>query len=335
MSDEMSFPTSILIAANIDKDGRIIEDIGHRWDVRQTSSPDIYNLIIPDEVSSLVIDGQHRLNAFKYTDANCLDIELVCSIFVDLPNPYQAYLFATINGNQKRVDKSLALELFGFDVDNEPQNTWSPEKLAVYITRRFNFTKESPLYQKIKLAPLFYELEEMVNKDKWLLSTAAMVEGIMSLISSNPQKDRDLLAMKKNSIWSDKTRGVLPNGKPVLRYLYLASKDDELYSVLEKYFLSVKTILWENATNGSVILKTIGISVLFDILKNILEVDGIQESYDSYINKIRDVNYSSHYFALSGGGKTKLRRILKFKLGLLSKDNLQKSDVDFLNDKIS
>ena len=335
MSDEMSFPTSILIAANIDKDGRIIEDIGHRWDVRQTSSPDIYNLIIPDEVSSLVIDGQHRLNAFKYTDANCLDIELVCSIFVDLPNPYQAYLFATINGNQKRVDKSLALELFGFDVDNEPQNTWSPEKLAVYITRRFNFTKESPLYQKIKLAPLFYELEEMVNKDKWLLSTAAMVEGIMSLISSNPQKDRDLLAMKKNSIWSDKTRGVLPNGKPVLRYLYLASKDDELYSVLEKYFLSVKTILWENATNGSVILKTIGISVLFDILKNILEVDGIQESYVSYINKIRDVNYSSHYFALSGGGKTKLRRILKFKLGLLSKDNLQKSDVDFLNDKIS
>ena len=335
MSDEMSFPTSILIAANIDKDGRIIEDIGHRWDVRQTSSPDIYNLIIPDEVSSLVIDGQHRLNAFKYTDANCLDIELVCSIFVDLPNPYQAYLFATINGNQKRVDKSLALELFGFDVDNEPQNTWSPEKLAVYITRRFNFTKESPLYQKIKLAPLFYELEEMVNKDKWLLSTAAMVEGIMSLISSNPQKDRDLLAMKKNSIWSDKTRGVLPNGKPVLRYLYLASKDDELYSVLEKYFLSVKTILWENATNGSVILKTIGISVLFDILKKILEVDGIQESYDSYINKIRDVNYSSHYFALSGGGKTKLRRILKFKLGLLSKDNLQKSDVDFLNDKIS
>lgn len=80
----------------------------------------------------------------------------------------------------------------------------------------------------------------MVNKDKWLLSTAAMVEGIMSLISSNPQKDRDLLAMKKNSIWSDKTRGVLPNGKPVLRYLYLASKDDELYSVLEKYFYLLK-----------------------------------------------------------------------------------------------
>lgn len=312
MSDEMSFPTSILIAANIDRDGKIIENIEDRWNVKQTDFTDIYNLIIPDKVTSLVIDGQHRLNAFNYADSNCLDIELICSIFIDLPNPYQAYLFATINGNQKRVDKSLALELFGFDVENEPQNTWSPEKLAVYFTRKFNFTKGSPLYQKIKLAPLFSELEDLVNKDKWLLSTAAMVDGIMSLISSNPQKDRDMLAMKKTSIWSDKTRSVLTNnGKPVLRYLYLGSKDDELYSILEKYFCSVKTILWDNATNDSVILKTIGISVLFDILKNILEVDGIQESYDSYINKIKDVNYSSHYFALSGGGKTKLRRILK------------------------
>ena len=336
MSDEMSFPTSILIAANIDRDGKIIEDIEDRWDVKQTGSTDIYNLIIPDKVTSLVIDGQHRLNAFNFAEESCKDIELVCSIFIDLPNPYQAYLFATINGNQKRVDKSLALELFGFDVENEPQNTWSPEKLAVYFTRKFNFTKGSPLYQKIKLAPLFSELEDLVNKDKWLLSTAAMVDGIMSLISSNPQKDRDMLAMKKTSIWSDKTRSVLTNnGKPVLRYLYLDSKDDELYSILEKYFCSVKTILWDNATNDSVILKTIGISVLFDILKNILEVDGIQESYDSYINKIRDVNYSSHYFALSGGGKTKLRRILKFKLELISESELQESDKEFLVNNIS
>lgn len=336
MSDEMSFPTSILIAANIDGDGKIIEDIEDRWDVKQTGSTDIYNLIIPDKVTSLVIDGQHRLNAFNFAEESCKDIELVCSIFIDLPNPYQAYLFATINGNQKRVDKSLALELFGFDVENEPQNTWSPEKLAVYFTRKFNFTKGSPLYQKIKLAPLFSELEDLVNKDKWLLSTAAMVDGIMSLISSNPQKDRDMLAMKKTSIWSDKTRSVLiNNGKPVLRYLYLDSKDDELYSILEKYFCSVKIILWDNATNDSVILKTIGISVLFDILKNILEVDGIQESYDSYINKIKDVNYSSHYFALSGGGKTKLRRILRFKLGLISESELQESDKEFLANNIS
>ena len=123
MSDEMSFPTSLLIAANIDENGEIIKDTDNRWNVKQIGSSDIYNLIIPDKVSSLVIDGQHRLNAFNFAADSCKDIELVCSIFIDLPNPYQAYLFATINGNQKRVDKSLALELFGFDVENEPQNT--------------------------------------------------------------------------------------------------------------------------------------------------------------------------------------------------------------------
>ena len=331
MSDEMSFPTSILVAANINDEGVIIEDVKSRWTVEKTSLPDVYNLVVPDNISSLIIDGQHRLNAFKYADPNCKEIELVCSIFIDLPNPYQAYLFATINGNQKRVDKSLALELFGYDVENEPQNTWSPEKLAVYLTRKFNFRKNSPLFQKIKLAPLYSDMDELVDKDQWLLSTAAMVEGIMSLISTNPQRDRDFLAMKKNNMWGDKTRHALVNnGKPVLRDLYINSKDDELYSVLEKYFHSVKNILWDNATENSVILKTIGISVLFDILQNIIEKYDIQDSYDLYINKIRDINYSSNYFALSGGGKTKLKRILRYQLGFIQKHDLQESDIKFL-----
>lgn len=336
MSDEMSFPTSILIAANIDNDGKIIEDIEHRWNVNPTEYQDVYTLVVPEQISSLIIDGQHRLNAFNYADENCKDIELVCSIFFDLPNPYQAYLFATINGNQKRVDKSLALELFGYDVDNEPRDTWSPEKLSVFLTRKLNFSKNSPLYQRIKLAPLFSELEELVDKNKWLLSTAAMVDGIMSLISTNPQKDRDMLAMKKNTIWGDKTRNVLDNnGKPILRSLYINSEDEKIYKIIENFFCSVKSILWDNATSGSVIVKTIGISVLFDVLKTILERDYIQESYDSYIDKIRDVNFSSHYFALSGGGKTKLRRILKFKLGFISESDLLESDIQFLNNNIS
>lgn len=336
MSDEMSFPTSILVAANIDENGRIIEDMNSRWCVKATTIQDVFDITIPNKVSSLIIDGQHRLNAFNYSEEEYKEIELVCSIFLDLPNPYQAYLFATINGNQKRVDKSLALELFGFDVDNEPQNTWSPEKLSVFLTRKFNFSSNSPLYQRIKLAPLFSELDAIVDKNKWLLSTAAMVEGIMSLISSNPQRDRDLLAMKKTSVWSNKTRYTLDNnGKPVLRDLYINSQDNELYSILEKYFYSVKTVLWDNATDNSVILKTIGISVLFDILKSILEKDGAQESYDSYINKLKDVNYTSSYFALSGGGKTKLRRVLRYKLGFISESDLKEEDIEFLKGNIS
>ncbi len=153
-SAEMSFPTSILIAANVDSEGHIIEDSSKRWNILETDVPDCFIIEIPEGISSIIIDGQHRLNAFSYSQDEYKDIELVCSIFFDLPNPYQAYLFATINGNQKRVDKSLALELFGYDVEDKPANTWSPEKLAVYLTRKFNLKTASPYIEKLSL-PLF------------------------------------------------------------------------------------------------------------------------------------------------------------------------------------
>lgn len=339
-SAEMSFPTSILVAANVDNEGNIIEEQSKRWSIHPTSISDCFEIEIPSGVSSLIIDGQHRLNAFSYTEEQFQDIELVCSIFLDLPNPYQAYLFATINGNQKKVDKSLALELFGYDIEDKPSNTWSPEKLAVYLTRKFNFRKDSPLYQKIKLAPLFSSIEEFTDRTKWLLSTSAMVEGIMHLISSNPQKDRDFLAMKR-SLWSRTgTRSDLEkmesNGKrdaSVLRNLYIENKDEKIYEIIFRYFDAVNEFLWKNASADSVITKTIGISVLFDILKAIIENEGIQNSFKKYISLISDVDYTSNYFSLSGGGKVKLRRILKYKLGFLKEADLVEADIKFLQEQ--
>lgn len=335
-SEEMCFPSSIIVAANVNDSGLIEED-EKRWKIEHKGG-DIYYLVTPKDnmISSLIIDGQHRLNAFSYAPDDCGDIELVCSVFFDLPSPYQAYLFATINGNQKRVDKSLSLELFGYSVEDEPQNTWSPEKLAVYITRKFNFKKESPLYQRIKLAPLYSEIEDRIDKSKWLLSTAAMVDGILKLISSNPQLDRDMLAMKKDSFLSDKTRKTLAQNKDntVLRNQYISCNDEEIYNVLNSFFESVKSILWDNASPNSVITKTIGVSVLFDILREILRENVTIKQFDEYISKIKDVDYSANYFQLSGIGKTRLRRVLKYDLGFLAESELKEDDSKFINGDI-
>lgn len=336
-SEEMCFPTSIIVAANVNDKG-LIEEENKRWRIEHVEN-DVYNLIIPDgnDISSLIIDGQHRLNAFSLTSDSYNEIELVCSVFFDLPAPYQAYLFATINGNQKRVDKSLALELFGYSVDNEPQNTWSPEKLAVYLTRKFNFTKDSPLYQRIKLAPLYSQLEDVVDKSKWMLSTAAMVDGILKLISSNPQKDRDFLAIKKEEFWSDKTRKSLVKlgDKSVLRDLYINCDDDRIYEILNSFFQSVKSILWDNASPNSVITKTIGISVLFDILNEILRKDVNIVQFDEYISLIKHINYSNNYFQLSGLGKTRLRRIMRCMLGFIKESDLEKEEYDIVKEQKS
>jgi hypothetical protein len=46
-------------------------------------------------------------------------MSLVCSVYFDLPRPFQAQLFATINSTQKRVDRSLTYELFGYNIVEE------------------------------------------------------------------------------------------------------------------------------------------------------------------------------------------------------------------------
>ena len=159
----------------------------------------------------------------------------------------------------------------------------------------------------------------------------------MHLISSNPQKDRDFLAMK-HSLWSNTgvrsdLKKMEENSKrdtSVLRNLYIENKDEEIYDILFRYFVAVNNILWKNASTNSIITKTIGISVLFDVLKIIIENDGIQDSFEKYISLISDVDYTSEYFSLSGGGKVKLRRILKYKLGFLTDNDLIESDFKFL-----
>jgi hypothetical protein len=160
-----------------------------------------------------------------------------------------------------------------------------------------------------------------------------MVDGILKLISSNPQRDRDTLVEKKASLWGDKSRKILSKyggNRPVLRNLYLSCDDDEIYNILKSFFSSVKSILWDNAKPQSVILKTIGISVLFDILKLILEQNNTIREFDDYIYQIRDIEYSNSYFQLSGVGKSRLRRVLKYKLGFIGKEELVKDDLVFV-----
>jgi DNA phosphorothioation-associated DGQHR protein 1 len=157
---EMAFPNSIILAANYTPNGGISKDGGERWKI--TNENNLHKILIPKRMPlAAVIDGQHRLNAFQYVtkEERFTDLQLVCSVYFDLPNSYQAFLFATINSNQKKVDRSLALEQFGYNVDDESEKAWTPEKFAVFLSRKLNIDKErSPLYQHIKVAPLDAEV---------------------------------------------------------------------------------------------------------------------------------------------------------------------------------
>lgn len=333
-SEEMCFPSSILIALNNDPELEYIqsETQDNAFNIHCIGA-DIYELTIPDDKKcALIIDGQHRLKAFQYVDEELQNIELVCSIFFDLPNPYQAYLFATINGNQKKVDKSLALEFFGYNVEDEPNEQWTPEKLAVFLTRKLNFKKDSPLYHQLKLAASYDDNEN----DKKLASTAAMAEGILSLISSNPKRDRDIISATKNSIFKKKNRQIVSDQKDStsLRKLYLECRDQEIYDILVAYFFVVDRKLWRCADENSVIKKTIGILALFDLLKNIIKQNGISDLsntlFETYVKSFEFVDFSNNYFSTSGIGQGRMKRVIKYLSEISTIDSLKQEDIEFL-----
>lgn len=332
-SVEMAFPNSIILAANYNESGEIVDDIDIRWSLIETN-PGIFEINIPTKKKlAAIIDGQHRLYAFDYlSNEERINTELPCSIFFDLPNSYQAFLFATINGNQKKVNKSLALEQFGFNVADEPKESWTPEKLSVYITRKLNFSSklQSPFYNRIKVAPSFAEfIIKNSDKNNWTISTATLVSGILSLISTNPKRDR--VEMGQRHIFKGRDRSQLKaiRDSSPLRQLYLDGQDDVIIKTINSFFHIVDELLWHRANNNSYIFKTVGIQALFDLLKKLLsqDIDNTEDSFKTYLVNVSHIDFSDNYFQASGTGRSRIRNVLYYYNGLIEDTDLKESDL--------
>jgi DNA phosphorothioation-associated DGQHR protein 1 len=274
---DSAFPNTIILAANFRQEDGLPEtgpDEGSRpgteddrWVV--TDGPDgIATLSIPTPKKlAAIIDGQHRLLAFtQLGDPDLLRMPLICSVFLGLPKPFQAQLFATINSTQKAVDRSQTYELFGYNLDDEDAQEWSPDKLAVFIARKLGTDPESPLKGRIVIAAeTDEELRAIGAGASWRVSTAAIVDGVMRLISSNPKSDT--AAMLEGS---RRPRTVLQSGRAdrsPLRDLYLSGQDQVLYVMTRNYLNACESIFWRTAPKGSYISKTVGVQALLDILK--------------------------------------------------------------------
>lgn len=283
-STEATFPNAIILAANYDDQGYLVdEESSRRWVVKHIQD-NLYELTIPvgQEPSASIIDGQHRLHAFTKLPDNSphKNMELLCAAFLDLPTPYHAYIFATINFNQKKVDRGLAYELFGFDVEEKPKQFWPPETLAVYLTRVFNTAKDSPFRDAISSPAIAAEMVEKVDQPqdennfkeppkKILVSMATVVDGILSLISKNPKDDRYTMRRPENL---DIGRLSLADSKDLpLRKFYLSGNDLAIMEVVTNYFTAVSEQIWDKAGADSYLIKTVGIQAQFDVLKKILQ----------------------------------------------------------------
>lgn len=334
---DSAFPNSIIVAANYDREtgfdqaekediaeeeGEEAKDVSSAWTV-QVSDAGCHKLTIPSDAKlAAVIDGQHRLFSFAKASPEALrSMNLICSIFIDLPKALQAQIFATINSTQKRVDRSLTFELFGYNVSDEPEEYWTPDKLAVFFARKLATDTDSPLRGRIMVAPKRdSKLERIAAEATWRISTAVAVDGIMRLYSSNPKRDANL--MREGDAH---TRNVLlqgPKDKSPLRSAYIEGNDAVIFKMVLNYLRAADRVFWEDANEGSYIFRTVGVQAVFDILRKLasdaFENRDISSVYfEEVLSPAKKIDFSSTEFQnASGSGRTFIRKEIEKAIGI-------------------
>lgn len=323
---DSAFPNAIILAANFRQEDGLLETgpdetavpsaVDPRWMVSDRSDGMALLTIPTTEKLAAIIDGQHRLLGFtQVKNPDCLKMQLICSVFLGLPKPFQAQLFATINSTQKAVDKSQTYELFGYNLEDEDPQEWSPDKLAVFIARKLGTDTESPLKGRVVIAAETDEDLKAFSADaNWRVSTAAVVDGVLRLISSNPKSDT--AAMLEGS---RKPRSILQHGRvdrSTLRELYLAGQDQVLYVLVRNYLQACQNIFWQEAPKDSYITKTVGVQALFDILRLVAKKvnddrDISARRFEKLLKPATIINFASDTFKnASGAGRTAIKRAI-------------------------
>ncbi|ACH63886.1 putative DGQHR domain protein [Aliivibrio fischeri MJ11] len=298
-----TFPNSIILSANFDVDGSLIVDDKLRWDVKNGE------LTIPtDKKIASIIDGQHRLEGIREAIKNpdFQDFDILCSVYIDMPFSEQAEVFTSINFNQKKVDKSIAYELFGYDLDETDKAYWSPDTLAIYLTRIFNNDPNSPIKGKV-----FTSFVGEVKNEDWYISTACLVESISLLMTTDATKDRYYL---HQSAFFNKGRVKLKDlkVKAPLRNMYIKGNDKDIFVVINNYLSKLQSLGWFSSSD-LVTTKTIGFLAMFEVLRDILNSHEESEFLDidfEFMRKVRIELLHKSEFNFSGIGKSQIKNLI-------------------------
>jgi DGQHR domain-containing protein len=101
-------------------------------------------LNLPDKVKFLVVDGQHRLYAQKFSE---YEANYACLIHMGLSEVNMANLFLEINDNQKRVPSSLRWDLVRLVRPEDDPTAIAASEIVYSLSTE----KTSPMYQRIDL----------------------------------------------------------------------------------------------------------------------------------------------------------------------------------------
>lgn len=297
------FPTPIVVSVNSD-DVKLDEDK--------------HLVVIPEDKGIIgnVIDGQHRLWGIECSE-HPENFHLPVVLMFDLTVAEEAYIFSTINSNQRKVDPSLIYDLFDVSAYRSPQKT------AHEIARVMNASSSSPFYNRLKMLG-----KKTADQDKATLSQGTFAKSILMLISKRP--DDDARKLKNGQELDD-------DGKIPLRCFFVQQKDELLVRVLSNCFNALKEVFpseWENP-NDNILWKSTGFRAVIYALPNIcrkgirekvLTKDFFARCFTTFKNELIKENITLTSKSFPGGGEQNQKKLAN--LIIQSVANLDLSDYD-------
>lgn len=249
-----------------------------------------------------VIDGQHRIAGLEGFKGNDFDVAVAFFIGSDIAD--QAYVFATVNLEQTKVNRSLALDLYSL------ARTRSPFKTCHNITVALDSKKSSPFYQRIKRLGVATE-----GRTGEMLTQSTVVNAILKYISDDPKVDRDLLLRggKLEKVTEDSAR------KLCFRNLFVDEEDVKIGKIVEEYFDAVRERwpeAWAYRGTGRMLNRTNGFRALMSVfgrVYNYLAAPGDYVPSNEFAKIFQKVNANDTYFSTElfkpgSSGEAELRR---------------------------
>lgn len=310
-SIDATFPTSVVLAIRGDSAELIEKNGTTKLRIFEGADGDDGKKILLGATAS-ILDGQHRVEGLKESE-RLDDFQVPVSIFVDADIADQAYIFATVNLAQTKVNKSLVYDLLDY------AKARSPQKSAHDIAVAMDKYEKSPFRQIIKRLGA-----ATPGRTGETLAQATVVNGILPLISKKPEQDRYDLARGRRIYADDTTYEETP-----LRHLWVSGRDGDIAQILLQYFLAVKETwpkAWDSRDRGQILARTNGFRAFIRLFKNIYlkEKPSLNEGHpvvtvDQFQTHLRksqltDADFNSHMFAPGTSGETALYKRLREEL---------------------
>lgn len=267
-----------------------------------------------------VLDGQHRIRGLETFDmSEERKFDVIAAFFIGSDVADQGYIFATVNLEQTKVNKSLAIDLYGL------ARARSPYKICHNIAVTLDSLESSPFYRKIKRLgvadPSRLDAEGNEIGYRETITQATFVNGLIGYISKDPKSDRDTLLKGKNLIHPSHDE----LQRQVLRGLFVNKKDVEIGKIFEAYFDAVRKRwpeAWDFRGAGNILGKSNGYKSLAAVFgKAYLELaqPGDMVTSHQFLQLFNRVKFTSDHFTTEN-----------YKPGAIGENKLKNDLINFM-----